>query len=210
MHHALAVPTQNGGSHPGGGGVRRLSIDAESTRVDLVLSAATPIGLLIPPIVDVLTRSSGFRASPHAVRYQLAHPGGTALDPSKTLAQSGIRDGAALFLTCSRTELMAPRFDDEAEAVSESVSVMESCWTRRSARLVGLLVTTWLAGVAATVLKVARRSSDQMGYEPSRMCVNGSCWQGNLALTLVRTAAHSGKAKAPVGFSMVVADNVGG
>ena len=152
MHHALAVPTQNGGSYPGGGGVRRLSIDAESTRVDLVLSAATPIGLLIPPIVDVLTRSSGFRASPHAVRYQLAHPGGTALDPSKTLAQSGIRDGAALFLTCSRTELMAPRFDDEAEAVSESVSVMESCWTRRSARLVGLLVTTWLAGVAATVL----------------------------------------------------------
>ena len=152
MHHALAVPTQNGGSHPGGGGVRRLSIDAESTRVDLVLSAATPIGLLIPPIVDILTRSGGFRASPLAVHYQLAHPGSTALDPSKTLAQLGIRDGAALLLTSSSTELMVPRFDDEAEAVSASVSVMESCWTRRRARLVGSLVTTWLAGVAATVL----------------------------------------------------------
>ena len=82
MHHALAVPTKNDGSHPGGGGVRRLSIDAEPTRVDLVLSAATPIGLLIPPIVDILTRSSGFRAGPLAVHYQLSLPGSTALDPS--------------------------------------------------------------------------------------------------------------------------------
>src|SRR3984957_6748650 len=152
VHHALAVPTQNGGSHPGGGGVRRLSVDAESTRVELVLSAATPIGLLIPPIVDILTRSSGFRASPLAVHYQLAHPGSTALDPSKTLAQLGIRDGAALLLTSSPTELMVPRFDDDAEAVSASVSVMESGWTRRRARLVGSLATPSLAGGAATML----------------------------------------------------------
>jgi type VII secretion integral membrane protein EccD len=152
VHHALAVPTQNGGSHPGGGGVRRLSIDAEPTRVDLVLSAATPIGLLIPPIVDILTRSSGFRAGPDAVHYQLSLPGRNAPDPSKTLAQLGIRDGTALLLTSSPTELMAPRFDDEAEAVSASISVMESRWTRRKARLVGALITTWLAGVAATVL----------------------------------------------------------
>jgi type VII secretion integral membrane protein EccD len=152
VHHALAVPTQNGGSHPGGGGVRRLSIDAEPTRVDLVLSAATPIGLLIPPIVDILSRSGGFRAGPLAVHYQLSLPGGTALDPSKTLDQLGIRDGAALLLTSSPTELMVPRFDDDAEAVSASVSVMEWRWTRRRARLVGSLVATWLAGLAATVL----------------------------------------------------------
>jgi type VII secretion integral membrane protein EccD len=152
VHHALAVPTQNGGSHPGGGGVRRLSIDAGTARVDLVLSAATPIGLLIPPIVDILSRSGGFRAGPLAVPYQLALPGSNALDPSNTLAQLGIRDGAALILTSSPTELMAPRFDDEAEAVSASVSAMESCWTRRRAQLVGSLAATWLAGVAATVL----------------------------------------------------------
>ena len=152
MHHALAVPTQNGGSQPGGGGVRRLSIDAEAARVDLVLSAATPLGLLIPPIIDILTRSCGFRAGPLAVHYQLSLPGSHALSPSKTLAQSGIRDGAALLLTSSPTELMAPRFDDEAEAVSASVSAMESRWTRRRARLAGSLATLWLAGVAATVL----------------------------------------------------------
>jgi type VII secretion integral membrane protein EccD len=152
MHHALAVPTPPGSSHPGGGGVRRLSIDAGTTRVDLVLSAATPIGLLIPPIVDILTRGGGFRAGPQAVHYQLSLPGSAALDASKTLAQLGIRDGSALLLTSSPTELMVPRFDDEAEAVSVSVSGMESRWTRRKARLVGSLVTTWLAGVAAMVL----------------------------------------------------------
>jgi type VII secretion integral membrane protein EccD len=152
VHHALPVPTQNGGSHPGGGGVRRLSIDAGPARVDLVLSAATPIGLLIPPIVDILSRSGGFRPGPLAVHYQLSLPGNNALNPSNTLAQLGIRDGAALLLTSSPTELMAPRFDDEAEAVSASVSAMESCWTRRRAQLVGSLATTWLAGVAATVL----------------------------------------------------------
>ncbi len=152
MHHALAVPSPDGASHPGVGGVRRLSIDAGPTRVDLVLSSATPIGLLIPPIVDILTGSGGFRAGPLAVHYQLSLPGSTALDASKTLAQLGIRDGTALLLTSSPTELTVPRFDDEAEAVSASVSAMECRWTRRRARLVGSLVTTWLAGVAATVL----------------------------------------------------------
>jgi type VII secretion integral membrane protein EccD len=152
MQKALAVSTHKGGSHSGGEGVRRLSIDTESTRVDLVLSAATPVGLLIPPIVDILIRGGGFRAGPLPVHYQLSLPGGAALDASKTLAQLGIRDGAALLLTSSPTELMAPRFDDEAEAVAASVSVMEWHWTRRRARLVGSLVTTWLAGITATVL----------------------------------------------------------
>ena len=173
MHHALAVPTQNGGSHPGGGGVRRLSIDAESTRVDLVLSATTPIGLLIPPIVDILTRSSGFRASPLAVHYQLAHPGSTALDPSKTLAQLGIRDGAALLLTSSPTELMVPRFDDEAEAVSASVSVMESCWTRRSGSaggLAGHYVAGWRSRNGADPSRVSRKR--RTSHRLRRRCRN--------------------------------------
>jgi type VII secretion integral membrane protein EccD len=152
VHDAVAVPTQSGWSHPGGAALRRLSIDAESTRVDLVLSASTPIGLLVPPIVDILARSGGFRAGLVAVRYRLSSPGGTALESSNTLAQLGIRDGDTLVLTSSSTELMAPRFDDEAEAVSAAIAATERRWTRRRARLVGSLVTTWLACVTATVL----------------------------------------------------------
>jgi type VII secretion integral membrane protein EccD len=151
VHHALAVPTQDGGSHPGAA-VRRLSIDAESTRVDVVLSASTPIGLLIPQIVDILARGGGFRAGLVAVHYQLSSPGGTALEPSNSLAEEGIRDGDTLVLTSSSTELMVPRFDDDAEAVSAAIAATERRWTRRGARLLGSLVATWLAGVTATIL----------------------------------------------------------
>jgi type VII secretion integral membrane protein EccD len=145
VHQALAVPTQSGG-------VRRISIDAESARVDLVLSASTPTGLLIPPIVDILARKGDLRAGSRAIRYQLSIPGGAALDPSKTLSQLSIRDGAIILLTSSSIELMDPTFDDEAEAVSASVATMQRHWTPRRARLAGSLITVWLACVTATVL----------------------------------------------------------
>jgi type VII secretion integral membrane protein EccD len=152
VHQALAVPTQNGGSHQAGGELRRLSVHADSVRVDLALSATAPIGSLIPPIVDILADHSGYRAGPVAVRFRLSVSGKGALDPSKTLAQLGIRDGADVILTRSSAELMTPRFDDPAEAVSASVAATERRWTRRAARLVGALVAMWLAGVSAAVM----------------------------------------------------------
>ena len=152
MHQALAVPTRNSGSRPPGRGLRRLSVQADSVHVDLVLSAEAPIGSLIPPIVDILAGHGGYRSGPVAVRYQLSLPGNVALDPSKTLAQIGIRDGTELILTSSAAELMTPRFDDPAEAVSASVAAAERRWTRRAVRLVGALIATWLAGVRAVVM----------------------------------------------------------
>ncbi|MFZ1162334.1 type VII secretion integral membrane protein EccD [Mycobacterium sp.] len=152
MQYALAVPTQNGGSRAGGGGVRRISIHADSASVDLVLSAAVPIGSLIPPIVDVLHRRADFRPGPVAVRYQLSIPASTVLDASKTLAQLGIRDGTVLLLTRSSTELMAPRFDEAAEAVSASVAALVRRWTQRVSRLAGSLTAMWLAAVTAAIL----------------------------------------------------------
>lgn len=158
MHRASAVPSRHGGS---GAGMRRLSIHADSRSVDLCLSAAIPIGSLIPSIVDVLARNGDFHTGPLAVRYRLSFPGGVALDPSKTLSQTGIRDGAVLLLTSTSTELLAPRFDDAADAVSASVAAMERRWTPRRARLVGSLVATWLAGVTAAVLtRTALDTSD--------------------------------------------------
>lgn len=152
MHQALAVATQDHGSHQAGGGLRRLSVHADSVHLDLALSATAPIGSLIPPIVDILAAHGGYRAGPAAVRYRLSVPGGGALDPSKTLAQIGIRDGADLLLTSSSAEWMAPRFDDAAEAVSASVAAAERRWTPRAARLVGAPVAMWLAAMSAAVM----------------------------------------------------------
>ena len=152
MHQALAKPTQDSGAHRIGGGLRRVSVQADSVRVDLALSAAVPVGALIPSIVDILAGNGGCHAGPVAIRYQLSLPGSIALEPLKTLAQLGIRNGSALILTSSSTESMAPRFDDAAEAVSASVAATERRWTGRAARLVGALVAIWLAGVSAAVM----------------------------------------------------------
>ena len=152
MHQAMAERTQNSGSHPPGGGLRRLSVYADSIRVDLALPAAVPIGSLIPPIVDILAGRTRYPAGPVAIQHQLSLPGNIALDPSKTLAQVGIRDGSTLILTGSSTELSAPRFDDAAEAVSVLLAATVRPWTRRAARLIGALVASCLAGVTAAVL----------------------------------------------------------
>ena len=53
MHQALGE-RQSGERRLPDGGVRRVSVHADSSHVDLVLSAAVPIGSLVPPIVDIL------------------------------------------------------------------------------------------------------------------------------------------------------------
>ena len=157
MHQTLEAreSTEN---RPTGEALRRVSVQADSIHVDLVLSAVMPIGSLIPPIVDALAAHRSHRARPVAVRYQLSVPGQAALDPSKTLAQLGVRDGAVLILTSSSTVLTPPRFDDVAEAVSVSLSATMRPLTWQAARLIGAVIAGGLAGTAAAVL--LRRAFD--------------------------------------------------
>ncbi|HEY9302865.1 MAG TPA: EsaB/YukD family protein, partial [Mycobacterium sp.] len=105
-----------------GQGVRRVVVYDDSRYVDVALSAALPIGVLIPQIVDILGADRGQRAESATVAHQLSLPGGIALDPSKTLDQSEIRDGTVLMLANSSAVLTPPRVDDVAEAVSASLA----------------------------------------------------------------------------------------
>lgn len=151
MHQAVrARPSTE--PHPVGGGSRRVVVYTDSHYVDLALSAAVPIGSLIPPIVDMLAAECGHRAEPVAIRHQLSLPGNIALDPSQTLAQLEIRDGALLILTSSSTVLTPPRFDDVAEAVSVSLASTARPWTRQAARLIGALAASCLAATGAAIL----------------------------------------------------------
>jgi type VII secretion integral membrane protein EccD len=134
------------------GELRRVSVYADAVHVDLSLPAAVPIGLLIPSIVDILAAEHGHRDESMAARRELSLPGHAALDPSKTLAQSRIRDGTALILTRSSTDLAAPCFDDTAEAVSMSLTATARPWTRWAARLTGAMAASWLAGTSAVVV----------------------------------------------------------
>lgn len=129
-------------------GQRRVAVHADAARVDLVVSAAVPVGSVIPSIVDALGQGNVNTA----VSFQLSRPGGGVLDASKTLNELGIRDGCTLFLVRSPTEFVPPSCDDAAEAVAATVAQAERPWTRRATRLAGALVSCCLAGVTAAVL----------------------------------------------------------
>ncbi|MDT5164568.1 MAG: hypothetical protein QOC88_1462 [Mycobacterium sp.] len=131
---------------------RRLSIHTGTARVDLVLSATVAVGLLIPAIVDALAGCSDIHAGQLAVRYQLFTLDGAALDASKTLAQSGVRDGTTLTLTRPPTDFIPPLCDDIAEAVSSVVADSERRWSRPIAQSVGAVVASCWTGVGAVVL----------------------------------------------------------
>ena len=88
MHQAVGA-RRSTEPHPVGGGSRRVAVYADSHYVDLVLSAAVPIGSLIPPIVDILAAECGHRAEPVAIRHQLSLPGNIALDPSQDVGPVG-------------------------------------------------------------------------------------------------------------------------
>jgi type VII secretion integral membrane protein EccD len=150
--HQAVEARQPSEPRPLGGGLRRVSVYADSFHVDLVLSAEVPIASLIPPIVDILATQGSHRAEPVAVRHQLSLSGNIALDPAKTLSQLGIRDGTTLILTSSSTVLTPPRFDDVAEAVSMSLAAVVRPWTRQAARLISILAASCLAGTGAAVL----------------------------------------------------------
>jgi type VII secretion integral membrane protein EccD len=150
--HRMLEARQSNEPRLTGEALRRVSVHADSIHVDLALSAVVPIGSLLPPIVDTLAARNGQRAQPAAVRYQLSLLGNTALDPSKTLAQLGVHDGAVLILTSSSTVLTPPRFDDVAEAVSVSLNATVRPLTRQASRLIGAVVASGLAGTAAAVL----------------------------------------------------------
>lgn len=150
--HQTVEARRSSEPHPSGGGLRRVSVYADSFRADLALSAVVPVGSLIPPIVDILEAEFGQRAQPVAVRHQLSLPGMTALDPSKTLEQLEIGDGATLILSDSSAILTPPHFDDAAEAVSVSLAATVRPWTRRAARVISTLAASALACAGAALL----------------------------------------------------------
>jgi type VII secretion integral membrane protein EccD len=130
-------------------GQRRLAVQGDGARVDLVVSAAVPIESLIPSIVDALGDSGNVDT---AAPCRLSRAGSGVLDLSKTLQELGIRDGCTLFLDRSPTAFVPPPCDDAAEAVATAVADAERPWTRRATRLTGVLASVCLAGVTAAVV----------------------------------------------------------
>lgn len=168
MNQATVDATQNG-FPPRDATLCRLTVYTDSVRADLVLPASVPLQSLIPPVVDIVSGTRGYRAGPVAVRHQLSVPGHPALDLSKTLAELRIRDGDVLMMTSSSVTLPAPRLDDPAEAIARSLVVTERRWTPWVSRLVAMLAAGWLAVLCAAIL--IRAACDVTGVRAEGVAV---------------------------------------
>lgn len=140
-------------------GLRRVSVHAGSTAVDLALPAGVPVAALMPSIIDILDARRDDDegcGEPTARRYRLSRPGAAALSTSTTLAQHGVRDGEVLLLTESAAPPPAPRYEDVAEAVSATLDStagpQDSLRHRHAARLAGATGAGVLTGIGALTL----------------------------------------------------------
>lgn len=78
----------------------RVSIRAGSREVDLTLPANIPVGEIMPATIDLVTDDDkDLRAELAGQAVDLCRVGVPPLDPSRSLAQSGITDGELLILT---------------------------------------------------------------------------------------------------------------
>jgi len=140
-------------------GLRRVSVQAGTTVVDLALPAGMPVASLIPSIVDLLGDGGRF-GEPVAKRYQLHLPGAAALSASTTLAQSDIQDGTVLVLSQPAVAPPAERFDDAAEAVSATVDRMDDPWDRKATQLTAAVAACGLTGIGGLALVLNTLSSN--------------------------------------------------
>ncbi|CAL9557995.1 type VII secretion integral membrane protein EccD [Streptomyces sp. enrichment culture] len=102
----------------------RVTLVGERRRVDLVLPAREPVGLLLPEIMRLLDdRVTGRPASRHLVTVD-----GSALDHDSTLETAGIRDGAVLRLVRVEDAPPAPVVHDVTDEVAEDLGHRAWVW----------------------------------------------------------------------------------
>ncbi|OBH64480.1 type VII secretion integral membrane protein EccD [Mycobacterium sp. E2479] len=168
-------------------GLRRVSVHWETAVVDVTLPAGIPVAVLIPSVVDILQI---VHSDNEAWRYRLSVPGASGLDPSMTLAQHGIGDGAPLVLSRNTAPLPAPRHLDVAEAVSATLDAATEprrCPAHaRAVRLIGVASAIVWVGVGG--LAIVRNTLCLNAYRGAATTVTASVAACGLALGLAVVA----------------------
>ncbi len=96
----------------------RLSIQHGPHTVDLALPRETPVGVLLPSIVDLVQR--GGVAVDEGRQWHLSRVGRERLDAATSLHDNAIRDGELLLLTTTATPAPAWAHDDPWHAVVDT------------------------------------------------------------------------------------------
>ncbi|WP_328900254.1 type VII secretion integral membrane protein EccD [Streptomyces sp. NBC_00441] len=128
----------------------RVTLVGERRRADLVLPSDTPVGQLLPDILQLLDD----RAASRPLTRQLLTADGSALPHDATLASAGIGDGAVLRLVRIHAAPPAPVVHDVTDQVADNLDLQTWRW-RPAARRVGAGAATVVFAVIAALL--ARR-----------------------------------------------------
>ncbi|MFI9563593.1 type VII secretion integral membrane protein EccD [Streptomyces rishiriensis] len=123
----------------------RVTLVGERRRVDLVLPAQEPVGVLLPEIMRLLDdRAEGRPASRHLVTVD-----GSALDHDSTLETAGIRDGSVLRLVRAEDAPPAPVVHDVTDEVAEGLGHRLGQWGPAARRITAGVACVGWAVVAA-------------------------------------------------------------
>jgi type VII secretion integral membrane protein EccD len=155
----------------------RVTLVGERRRADIVLPSDTPIGQLLPDILQLLDD----RAAAHPMTRQLVTSDGAVLPHDATLSSAEVADGAVLQLVRAHAAPPAPVVHDVTDQVADDLDLRAWRW-RPAARRASAGVATIAFAVTAAVL--ARR---EFALE--------SLTVGLLAVTLVFLVAGAVAAK---------------
>ncbi|MEC4016759.1 EsaB/YukD family protein [Streptomyces sp. H27-D2] len=172
-----------------------MTLVGEQRRVDLVLPAQEPIGLLLPEIMRLLDdKPSGQPLLRHLVTTD-----GSALAHDSTLESAGVPDGAVLRLVRVEDAPSAPVVHDVTDEAADDLDVRAWRW-RPSARRVVAGLATVLWALAAGVLARGEFSFSAVGGALLVVAVTsalvgallGRVGKRGLASTLIVTAGALG------------------
>ncbi|MFF3176234.1 type VII secretion integral membrane protein EccD [Streptomyces sp. NPDC057900] len=125
----------------------RVTLVGERRRADIVLPSDTPVGQLLPDILQLLDD----RAASRPLTRQLITSDGSALPHDSTLASAGIGDGAVLRLVRAHAAPPAPVVHDVTDLVADSLDLQAWRWSP-GARRAGAGATTVVFAVIAALL----------------------------------------------------------
>ncbi|MFI6003878.1 type VII secretion integral membrane protein EccD [Streptomyces sp. NPDC051366] len=125
----------------------RVTLVGERRRADMVLPSDTPIGQLLPDILQLLDD----RAAARPLTRQLMTSDGSALPQDSTLASAGIADGAVLRLVRTHSAPPAPVVHDVTDLVADDLDLQAWRW-RPAARRGSAGVATVAFAVTAALL----------------------------------------------------------
>ncbi len=132
---------------PATGHLSRVTLAGPRRRIDLVLPADEPVGLLLPEVVGMV----GHPPMDDSRGYQISTLDGTVLDPAHSLRTSDVPDGALLRVDPIVAAPPAAIVHDVSDEVADDLSRRRGRWDDQ-ARVAAATVVSVIAATVAAVL----------------------------------------------------------